>query len=116
MTEKVNDIIKNLLENLVELLVNSRFTEIVARNENGLLSASEIKGALEDYPGTITLPPESAYSSACVYDVYDEIAEARQVEFDLWYDDKASDLTLSADIRKDDSGKFVITIEDIHVL
>lgn len=112
----MNDIIKNLLKNLVALLVNSNFDEIVARNENGRLSKVEIETALKDYPGTISLPPESSYESACVYDVYDEKTEARQVEFDLWYDGEVSDLTLSADVRKDESGKFVITIDDIHVL
>lgn len=112
----MNDIIKNLLKSLVALLVNSKFSEIVDQNENGRLSLTDIETALKDYPGTITLPPESAYDAACVYDMYDEKTEARQIEFDLWYDDEVSDLTLSVDVRKNDSGEFVISIDDIHVL
>lgn len=34
---------------------------------------------------------------------------------DLWYDDEVSDLTLSVDVRKNDTGEFVISIDDIHV-
>lgn len=112
----MNDTIKNLLKSLVALLASSRFAEIVARNENGRLSQAEIETAIKDYPGAITLPPESAYESTCVYDVYDERAEARKIEFDLWYDDEVSDLTLSADVRKNESGELVISIDDIHVL
>lgn len=112
----MDDIIKLLIKNLVELLVNSKFAEIVTRNENGRLSEDEIKVAINDYPGSITLPPDSAYDTVCVYDVYDESTEARKVEFDLWYDEEISDLTLSADIHKSESGEFVITIDDIHVL
>ncbi|MPY26900.1 hypothetical protein [Shewanella sp. YLB-07] len=112
----MNVTIKLLLENLVMLLVNSKFAEIVARNENGRLSQAEIEEVLNDYPGSITLPPDTAYDTACVYDVYDEHTEARKVEFDLWYGDEVSDLTLSADIHKNDRGGFVISIDDIHVL
>ena len=108
--------IKLLLKNLVLMIVSSKFTEIVARGENGRLSASEIEGAIKDYPGAITIPPESAYDSAYVYDVYDNNTQAQKIEFDLWYDDEASDLTLSVDVHKDEKGEFVIMIDDIHVL
>ena len=83
---------------------------------NKRLSASEIEGAIKDYPGAITIPPESAYDSAYVYDVYDNNTQAQKIEFDLWYDDEASDLTLSVDVHKDEKGEFVIMIDDIHVL
>ncbi|MBU6952489.1 hypothetical protein [Hahella sp. HN01] len=112
----MDDNIIGLLESLVVLLVNSKFSEIVARNENGRLSQSEIEAALREYPGLISLPPESAYSSVCVYDIYDDVTEARRIEFDLWYDGEVSDLNLSAEIKKNSSGELVITIEDIHVL
>ncbi|ABC29088.1 hypothetical protein HCH_02262 [Hahella chejuensis KCTC 2396] len=112
----MDDKIKGLLESLVMLLVNSKFSEIVARNENGRLSQSEIEAALSDYPGVISLPPESTYSSAYIYDIYDDVTEARRIEFDLWYDGEVSDLTLSAEIKKNSSGKLVITIDDIHIL
>lgn len=112
----MDDVVKNLLKNLVTLLAHSQFTEIVARNENGRLSRIEIETALKNYPGVMTLPPEQAYESVFVYDVYDVKTEARKIEFDLWFDDEVSDLTLSADIRKNEVGIFVIIIDDIHVL
>jgi hypothetical protein len=112
----MSDTIKQLLQNLVYLLVNSKFAEIEARQENGRLSAGDIKKTLEDYPGAISFPPDSAYDSAYIYDVYDQTTEARKIEFDLWYDNTVSDLTLSADVHKDATGKFKISIDDIHVL
>lgn len=112
----MNDTIKLLIKNLIILLVNSKFDEIVERNENGRLSCVDIGNAINDYPGVISLPPDSAYDAACIYGVYDEEIEARKIEFDLWYDGQPSDLTLSADVRKNVHGNFVISIDDIHVM
>ncbi|ODC02567.1 hypothetical protein BFW38_02400 [Terasakiispira papahanaumokuakeensis] len=112
----MNSEIKLLLKNLVLLIVGSRYAEIVNRGENGRLSASEMEDAINDYPGVITIPPDTAYDTAYVYDIYDNNTEARKIEFDLWYDDEVSDLTLSVDVHKDEKGDFVITIDDIHVL
>lgn len=112
----MNDTIKQLLKNLVLLIVGAKFSEIVAREENGRLSARDIEEAIKDYPGAISVPPESAYDDAYIYDVYDADTEARKIEFDLWYDNESSDLTISVDVHKNRNGEFVISIDDIHVL
>lgn len=112
----MKDDIIQVTKNLVTLLVNSRFGEVVNREENGRLSSEDIKNALDDYPGTITIPPDSAYQKMYIYDVYDEKSEARKIEIDLWYDGNVSDLTLSADVSKGIDGKYKISIDDIHVL
>lgn len=112
----MEDSIKRLLKSLVTLLVDSKYAEVVAQNRNGRLSESEIEEALKDYPGNITLPPDSAYDRVIIYDIYDKSIDARKIEFDLWYDGEASDLTLSADVHRGKSGEFEISIDDIHVL
>jgi len=112
----LNSEIKVLLQNLVFLLVSSKYSEIVGRGENGRLSVDEIETAINDYPGKLTAPPNEAYDSAFVYEVYDKTSEARKVEFDLWYDNEPSDLTLSVDVHKDSNGVLTVSIDDIHVL
>ena len=112
----MNNAIKDLIKNIVTLMVDSKFDEIVSRNENGRLSAVDIENVLRDYPGNISQPPESAYDNFNVYEIYDLTKGARKVEFDLWYDNTRSDLTLSADICEDLNGNLTISIDDIHVL
>ncbi len=112
----INNTFILLLKNLVLLLASLKFEQIVKRNENGRLTLSELEKAINEYPGKITIPPDSAYGNTYVYDVYNRKSEARKIEFDLWYDDEESDLTLSADIHKNDDGKYIIMIDDIHVL
>ena len=108
--------IKDLLKNLVILLVMSKYKEIIKNKENGRLTEEEIKTAINSYPGVISLPPDSAYNSINIYAIYDDKTQARNIEFDLWYDNKVSDLTLEAVVYKTESGKFCIAIDDIHVL
>lgn len=112
----MNEIIKSLLKALVKRLVDSNYGEIIARNENGRLTEAEIRKAIKDYPGVLSLPPDSAYDATYIYDIYDERKQARQIEFDLWYDGKPSDLTLSAEVCLVSKSKFGIFLSDIHVL
>ncbi|EGR0592566.1 MULTISPECIES: DUF7668 domain-containing protein [Enterobacteriaceae] len=108
--------IVSVIKRLVESLVANDIDGMVRQGENGRLSKEDIFNTLQDYPGEISLPPDEAYSNAVEYAIYDKKPEARKVEFDLWFDGYESDLTLSADVRKGDSGNFVISIDDIHVL
>lgn len=113
----MSDDIKNILKRLVTDIVNSRYSEIENRGENGRLSKRDIEHAIEDYPGCISQPPDAAYDDIYVYDIYDNKNQARKVEFDLWFDNVRSDLTLSVDVHIDQrSMKLAISIDDIHVL
>ena len=109
-------IIQNLIKNLVTLMVNADYDKILIRKENGRLSKEEIETALTNYPGIITMPPDFAYSSIDIYEIYDEKTQARNIEFDLWYDNKVSDLTLEAAVHKKDTDEYCISIDDIRVL
>jgi hypothetical protein len=108
--------ILTVLKELIHYLCRGETSTIIINKMNGRLSENEIIQAIADYPGTITLPPDDSYLNAYVYDVYDPLTSARKVEFDLWYDNNISDLTLSADVHKNENGEYQITIEDIHVL
>ncbi len=104
------------LKQLVALMVKGEIQHVVALSQNGRLSAGEIALAISDYPGTISMPPDAAFDDFCMYGVYEAKTEARKIEFDLWYDGKASDLTLSVDVSKGERGGLTMTIDDIHVL
>ncbi|EBN5355226.1 hypothetical protein H9J87_000891 [Escherichia coli] len=112
----MNEDIKKLVKKMVEKLVNGDFDSLVLRGENGRLSVEEIKTAITDFSGLITLPPIQAYDSIEVYDVYDASCGARKVDFDLWFDNEKSDLTVSMEVRMDGLGKLGLIIEDIHFL
>lgn len=101
--------ILSLIQTCVEMLVERRFASIESVGMNGALTTEEIQGARDDYPGTLTMPPTTAYARAHVYDQTPQ--GWRNVEFELWYDDAESDLTLTARVRTG-----CIQIQDIHVL
>ena len=105
--------IQILVKRCVEILVSGNLLEIEQGGMNGRLSLEEIRYALDDYPGTLTLPPSDAYERM---HIYDETPEGWQnVEFELWYNDSESDLTLSVRVRRTlERGE--LQILDIHVL
>lgn len=107
------DNILSLLQECVEMLVDRKFAAIESAGMSGRLTTEEIQGALDDYPGTLTLPLTESYQGAHVYELCPE--GWRNVEFELWYDGEVSDLTLSARVREGTAGQ-QIQIQDIHVL
>jgi hypothetical protein len=112
-----DNIIAKLLRALVEDLVHGNYEEIKKKGRAGRLSREEIKEAIDDYPGKITLPPEESFKKfhRYEYDKNNEDEEGCLIEYELWYDQQESDLTLSATIVRNSQG-MRIGIEDIHVL
>ena len=108
--------LQNAVKKLVSLLVSGEIQEITRRGMNGRLTANEIATAISEYPGVLSNPPDEAYDEIQLYDVYDEVTGSRKAEFELWYDDDVSDLTLSMDIRGDQDNTYRVSIDDIHVL
>ncbi len=105
--------IKIVLRQCVEMLVLGNIHGVESAGMNGRLSVEEICLAIQDYPGTMTLPPASAYDRAHIY-----MANAdgwQNVEFELWYEGRESDLTLSIRVRDSVKGP-QLQIQDIHVL
>jgi len=110
-------IIQILLKRLVGDLVYKKYDKIVSDRRNGSLTIEEIDRALREYPGNITMPPEETFSDFHMYDHLRTQGDSScTVEFDLWYDSKQSDLTLSAEIVEENRREYGIRIENIHVL
>jgi len=110
-----SEISEKLME-LVGLLVSGKFQEIKDKKQNGRLTVEALRIAITQYPGVITIPPHHAFNNLELYAIHDQITEAQNAEFDLWYDGSPSDLTLSLCVSKGPSGDPLIEIEDIHVL
>jgi len=105
-------LIKEIVHDIVSKLVDRNFDAIYQNDDRKLISANEIKFAIDDYKGILTSPPIESFDSMDVYLVSEIEAN---VDFDLWYDDKKSDLTLSCNLRQV-STKLVYSIEGIHIL
>lgn len=104
--------IKSIVHKLVRNLVNKDYLAIYEEDNRKLLTADLIEEAIIEYPGNITMPPENAFDSIDIYRIStNEVA----IDFDLWYDNKKSDLTLSARLLKVDSIN-QYSIEGIHIL
>jgi hypothetical protein len=115
MIDDLNEI-KILLKELVERLAQNKIDLIMKSGQNGRLSEEEIKGAIDSYPGVISLPHENSYSDMVVFEVDSAYPDSRLGEFDLWFDGEVSDLTLSFEVQQDKDGRMSIQIDDIHVL
>ena len=103
-------IVKEVLIAICKLLYEEKY-EIVSLNDlDDRVSALELRKAVNEYRGNLVLPTEGAFNN---YEDYYEDGDARGiVEFDLWFDNQKSDLTLRIDI--DTEGKY--SILDIKVL
>jgi hypothetical protein len=101
------------LKKLIVDLINKDYAKIVSDGRNGEMPEEVMEEIFNDYGGILTYPPEESFGKIdiCKVDNRDEYS----VIFDLWIDDKRSDLSLMSDAIIDD-GEVVLVIEDIHVL
>ena len=95
---------------LCERLYEGKYEVIALDNLDDRVSASELKKVVDDYGGKLTFPPEDAYDS--YEDYYEDGDTEAIVEFDLWFDNKRSDLTLRTET--DNRGGY--SIVDVRVL
>lgn len=109
MTVKEN--LEFLLKQTVFDLVHGDLPKVQLRKE---LTIDDIKEELNHW-GTLTLPPKMAYEKINYIKYNDGLGYA--MEFELWVDNRQSDLTLSIEAILDQSGYVLsFTIENIHVL
>lgn len=109
----IEDKIVKELKKLIDDLVNKDYAKIAQDGRNGDMPEEVMEEIINDYGGMITYPPEDAYSKTdiCKIDNADEYS----VIFDLWIDNKRSDLSLMCEAYIDDN-EVTLVIEDIHVL
>lgn len=104
------DEIVKVIEKVVKHLVLENYTYLYQTDINKRLSAREIELAIREYKGNISLPPKNAFYDFLDYE--NQYDTESLIEFDLWFDNHKSDLTLSVTVYR--TGEY--SIEDIHVL
>jgi hypothetical protein len=108
--------IKKIVERLVLDLIDGNFSKLVESGEAGRLTAYEIQNVLNEYGGTLSIPPEEAYNDMEILLVENAHESTWVADFDLWVNNKRSDLTLSCTIIESENGELKIAIDDLHVL
>ena len=108
-------IVQELLKELVTDLSLGNYKNIIKTGRNGRLTEKEIVDAISEYPGKISLPDNQSFLNYHQYD-YNDNPDECAIEFDLWFDNKKSDLTLRGEIVRDNKGKYQIKIQDILVM
>ncbi|TFF33361.1 DUF7668 domain-containing protein [Mucilaginibacter psychrotolerans] len=105
--------IKTVIQELVRELVELKYQDIYEQDYEKITSAPAIQEAIESYGQVLTMPPNSAFENIDIYET--DNPNKIQVDFDLWFNNKKSDLTLSCAVY-DDGKKGKYSIENIHML
>lgn len=100
-----------LLGQLIENLINRDYQIIYDSDLSKLLTPVDIQRAIEEYPGNLSMPTNDNLNDYYEYGD-DSSKQSKLIEFDLWFNQAKSDLTLSFSI--DGEGRY--SIENIHVL
>lgn len=108
--------ISKIVNQLIFDLVSGDYEKLINDGRIGRLNKDEIFEAINSYPGKITMPPLKAFDDFDIYEVKNASKEKWTLDFDLWYDNERSDLTLGATIERTEAGNLNISIDDIHVL
>ena len=106
------DKIISALQRLIDDLANQRIIDIIARNENGVLTENEIVDAISEYGGAISAETVDTHRLNLIE--YQARPEAGMLEYELRVDNRPSDLTLTCEY--DLARSPVLTIESLHVL
>jgi len=84
---------------------------------NGVrLTAEEMKSAIREFGGTISMPPDNAFKDLDIIEIVGTEPQAWSVRFDLWTDKGISDLTLELTLIDSANDLLKIEIDNIHVM
>jgi len=100
----------------MEALVRKDYLFIESESLAGRLSAAEIETAIRDYGGNITPIPDDILEQLEVIPLENTENPTWFIDLDLWINSKQSDLTLSMEVVRDNTGKLIANILDLHVL
>jgi hypothetical protein len=108
----IRRMIENALSQVVNLLVNKKYSELENEGILGSLNTKQIEDVINSYPGVMTQPSAGEFSHFHYYE-YDE--NNFYLEFDLFFNNERSDLTLCAEGYKKNN-EIKLKIQDIRVL
>jgi len=112
----MNEQLREPINRVLVLLVTGKYAELTTLTHGNRLTAKEIATAITDYGRTLIIPPEDAYGLMNVVEVTNAQPKRWSIAMPLWTQEEGrSDLTLELTVIKHQN-KFVIELDDIHVL
>ena len=112
----VNDTVKEVLRNKELEFIKEDYAKIVASDPRSRLSENDVKSAISVYKGKITPAPESYYKNLEIIKITGTEPVEYFVDFDLWIDNKQSDLTATFHLTEESKGVYQATLDDLHTL
>ncbi|MBS0186414.1 MAG: hypothetical protein JSS34_08910 [Proteobacteria bacterium] len=104
--------IKKKLHNIVSMLVSRKYSDLKENGFLGNLKTKEVEEAINSYPGDMTLPTMKEFDQ---FHLYPYNTNSFYLEFNLFFNNKKSDLTLSLEgVQK--NGNIILKLQDIRVL
>ena len=107
-----NDV-KETIRSLVKKLVEHKYEEIYHQDHDKAISVLEIQEAIDSYGQILSMPPDDAFDEIDIYETKDPSKVT--VDFDLWFNNEKSDLTLSCIVYSAGQERSY-SIENIHML
>lgn len=97
-------------------LVNKDYKSVASGSDHkSRLTENEIEQALKAYGGELTVAPKKSLLRIHPIKIQNSKDESYAIDFDLWVDNKQSDLTVSLTVTNINN-HFIASIDDIHVL
>ena len=106
----------NISENIKKVmiaLIEKNKPNITNYCKKGYIQLEYLFQEIAEYPGKIVFPPEKAFLD---YESLAIDANSTVVWFNLWFDDKKSDLILELLLTRDETKKVKITIQGLRVM
>ena len=100
---------------IVELIQQSKYTELEKKGYLEKINAVDIKNILDDYGGVINEVVENEYRKSFQY-IKINNSDIYKTYVDFVIDGKRSDLTLICDIYVCNNRMYKVIIDDVHVL
>lgn len=102
---------------IVSLLVNGEYEKLAKITNNTRLRAEHIRESIDEYPATLSVPPESAFDNIDVLEISGSSPKQWSVRFDLWtMEEGLSDLSAEMTLIESDDEILKIELDGIHVL
>lgn len=108
-------LVESTTKKIVQLLVEQKFDMLEAISQGVRLSAKDMKNAIQEYGGALTVPPAGKWRIEIVR-VRNSNPQKYSVVVQLWIDDTPSDLSLELTLIEANGNSMSVEIDDIHVL
>lgn len=109
--------IKSAVPRVVVLLGDAEYETLAELTHHKRLRAEHIRVDIGEHPGTLVMPPDSAFGNLDVIETPGRPPRRWSVRFDLWTREQGrSDLSVELTLIETDDGQLAMELDDIHVL